>query len=178
MRSIRIRIRLEGSGLPIYPVFERSFFLAKRDEASDLHDEASQKALFLGKSHGIIYILKSTNVKQKEVHMTKTVNYSPEMVSQMEAQAPLNLEKAKALSSELGRSVRSIIAKAKREGIAYVSVKPVAKRVKGQTKAELVATIAEKLSKLTTGSAIRDAADLEGLEKAPAVVLGKLLECL
>ena len=110
--------------------------------------------------------------------MTKTVNYSPEMVSKMEAQAPLNLEKAKALSSELGRSVRSIIAKAKREGIAYVSVKPVAKRVKGKTKAELVATIAEKLSTLTTGSAIRDAADLEGLEKAPAAVLGKLLECL
>jgi hypothetical protein len=50
--------------------------------------------------------------------------------------------------------------------------------VKGKTKAELVATIAEKLSTLTTGSAIRDAADLEGLEKAPAVVLGKLLECL
>ena len=92
--------------------------------------------------------------------MTKTVNYTPEMVCQMEAQAPLNLEKAKALSSELGRSVRSIIAKAKREGIAYDSVKPVAKRVKGQTKSELVAVIAAKLN----------AGNLEGL--------GKLLECI
>ena len=100
--------------------------------------------------------------------MTKTVNYSPEMVSKMEAQAPLNLEKAKALSSELGRSVRSIIAKAKREGIAYDSVKPVAKRVKGQTKSELVAVIAAKLN----------AGNLGGLEKAPAAVLGKLLACI
>ena len=110
--------------------------------------------------------------------MTKTVNYSPEMVSKMVEMAPLNLEKAKILAPKIGRSVRSIIAKAKREGIEYQSVKPVAKRVKGLTKAELVATIAEKLSTLTTGSAIRDAADLEGLEKAPAVTLGKLLECL
>ncbi len=110
--------------------------------------------------------------------MAKTVNYSPEMVSKMVEMAPLNLEKAKILAPKIGRSVRSIIAKAKREGIEYQSVKPVAKRVKGLTKAELVATIAEKLSTLTTGSAIQDAADLEGLEKAPAVTLGKLLECL
>ena len=66
---------------------------------------------------------------------TKTVNYTPEMVSQMAEMAPLNLEKAQALSNTLGRSVRSIIAKAKREGIAFESVEPVANRVKGQTKA-------------------------------------------
>ena len=100
--------------------------------------------------------------------MTKTVNYTPEMVSEMAALTPLNLEKAKALSVLLNRSVRSIIAKAKREGIDYVSVKPVAKRVKGQTKAELVAVIASKVG----------ADSLEGLEKAPAVTLGRLLECL
>ena len=100
--------------------------------------------------------------------MTKTVNYTPEMVSEMAAQTPLNLEKAQALSIQLGRSVRSIIAKPKREGIDYVSVKPVAKRVKGKTKAELVAVIAEKVG----------ADSLEGLEKAPAVTLGRLLECL
>jgi hypothetical protein len=102
-----------------------------------------------------------------EVLMTKTVNYSPEMVSKMVEMAPLNLEKAKILAPKIGRSVRSIIAKAKREGIEYVSVKPVAKRVKGLTKADLVKTISEKVG-----------ADLEGLEKAPAVTLGKLLECL
>ena len=100
--------------------------------------------------------------------MTKTVNYTPEMVSEMAAQTPLNLEKAKALSIQLNRSVRSIIAKAKREGIDYVSVKPVAKRVKGKTKAESVAVIASKVG----------ADSLEGLEKAPAVTLGRLLECL
>ena len=106
--------------------------------------------------------------KQCEVQMTKTVNYTPEMVSEMAAQTPLNLEKAKALSIQLNRSVRSIIAKAKREGIDYVSVKPVAKRVKGKTKAELVAVIASKVG----------ADSLEGLEKAPAITLGRLLECL
>ena len=99
--------------------------------------------------------------------MTKTVNYSPEMVSLMREKAPLNLEKAKMLSPILERSVRSIIAKAKREGIEYQSVKPVAKRVKGLTKADLVKAISSKVG-----------ADLDGLEKAPAVTLGKLLECL
>ena len=99
--------------------------------------------------------------------MTAKVNYSPEMVSEMREMAPLNLEKAKLLAPLLGRSVRSIIAKAKREGIEYVSVKPVAKRVKGLTKADLVKSISVKVG-----------ADLEGLEKAPAVTLGRLLECL
>ena len=108
------------------------------------------------------------NVKRKEVHMTKAVNYTPEMVSEMAAQTPLNLEKAQALSIQLNRSVRSIIAKAKREGIDYVSVKPVAKRVKGQTKAQMVEAITEKLN----------ADSLDGLEKAPALALGRLLECL
>jgi hypothetical protein len=108
------------------------------------------------------------NVKRKEVHMTKAVNYTSEMVSEMAAQTPLNLEKAQALSIQLNRSVRSIIAKAKREGIDYVSVKPTAKRVKGQTKAQMVEAIAEKVN----------ADSLEGLEKAPAITLGRLLECL
>jgi len=96
------------------------------------------------------------------------VNYTPEMVATMAAQAPLNLEKAKALSVTLNRSVRSIIAKAKREKIAYDSVKPAAKRVKGLTKVDLVAAISKKLN----------AGSLEGLEKAPSIVLGELLECL
>ena len=100
--------------------------------------------------------------------MTAKVNYSPEMVSKMRDEAPLNLEKAKILAPILERSVRSIIAKAKREGIEYVSVKPVAKRVKGKTKSQLVIDITKKLN----------AGSLEGLEKAPAVTLGKLLECL
>jgi hypothetical protein len=117
----------------------------------------------------IISYIKSINpCQQQEVHMTKEVNYTSEMVSEMAALTPLNLEKAKALSIQLGRSVRSIIAKAKREGIDYVSVKPVAKRVKGLTKADLVKAISEKVG----------AESLEGLEKAPAITLGKLLECL
>ena len=122
---------------------------------------------FLSKARRICTMKSTNQPMSKEVLMTKTVNYSPEMVSQMRDMAPLNLEKAKMLAPVLERSVRSIIAKAKREGIEYVSVKPVAKRVKGLTKADLVKTISEKVG-----------ADLEGLEKAPAVTLGRLLECL
>jgi hypothetical protein len=123
---------------------------------------------FIEKARRMLLIKSKTNVKTQEVHMTKAVNYTSEMVSEMAAQTPLNLEKAQALSIQLNRSVRSIIAKAKREGIDYVSVKPAAKRVKGQTKAEMVKAIAEKLN----------ADSLDGLEKAPAITLGRLLECL
>jgi hypothetical protein len=52
--------------------------------------------------------------------------------------------------------------------LCAISVKPVAKRVKGLTKADLVKAISEKVG----------AESLEGLEKAPAITLGKLLECL
>ena len=72
------------------------------------------------------------------------VNYTSEMVSEIAAMTPINLEKAKELSVLLNRSVRSIIAKTKREGIDYISVKPAAKRVKGKTKAELVEAISQK----------------------------------
>tara|TARA_R110001583_G_scaffold17484_1_gene70683 strand:- start:1969 stop:2382 length:414 start_codon:yes stop_codon:yes gene_type:complete len=123
---------------------------------------------FIAKGCRMLHIKSKTNVKTQEVHMTKAVNYTSEMVSEMAAQTPLNLEKAQALSIQLNRSVRSIIAKAKREGIDYISVKPTAKRVKGQTKAEMVEAIAEKVN----------ADSLEGLEKAPAITLGRLLECL
>jgi tmRNA-binding protein len=95
------------------------------------------------------------------------VNYTSEMVSEIAAMTPINLEKAKELSVLLNRSVRSIIAKTKREGIDYISVKPAAKRVKGKTKAELVAAISKKIQK-----------PMEGLEKAPALVLGELLASL
>ena len=122
---------------------------------------------FMSKARRICTMKSTKTTMSNEVLMTKTVNYSPEMVSEMREMAPLNLEKAKLLAPLLGRSVRSIIAKAKREGIEYVSVKPVAKRVKGLTKADLVKSISVKVG-----------ADLEGLEKAPAVTLGKLLECL
>ncbi len=122
---------------------------------------------FMSKARRICTMKSTKTTMSNEVLMTKTVNYSPEMVSEMREMAPLNLEKAKLLAPLLGRSVRSIIAKAKREGIEYVSVKPVAKRVKGLTKADLVKSISVKVG-----------ADLEGLEKAPAVTLGRLLECL
>jgi hypothetical protein len=40
--------------VPIEKVFERTFRLDLRDEASDLRDEASQKVLHIGRKHEII----------------------------------------------------------------------------------------------------------------------------
>ena len=93
------------------------------------------------------------------------VNYTPEMVKAIEDAQPLNLEKAKALGETLGRSYRSIIAKAKSEGFEYVSAPAPAKKAKGPTKLEVVAMIQDN-----TGL------NLEGLEKAPAAVLSRLLD--
>ena len=46
-----------------------------------------------------------------------TPNYTPEMVDTLRASAPLDFDKAQALAKTLDRNVRSVIAKAKREGI-------------------------------------------------------------
>ncbi len=59
---------------------------------------------------------------------TPNVNYTPEMVAILKANAPLDFAKAEALSKQLGRNVRSIIAKAKREGVNYISKPAPAKR--------------------------------------------------
>lgn len=99
----------------------------------------------------------------------KTVNYTPEMVETLRAAAPVNYETAQALAVELGKGVRSIIAKCKREGIEYVSKPaPAKKKPAGLTKAELVSGIAAKV----------EVDDLAGLEKATGQSLGKLLAAL
>ena len=46
-----------------------------------------------------------------------TPNYTAEMVALLEQSAPLDFDKAQALGKELNRSVKSIIAKAKREAL-------------------------------------------------------------
>lgn len=87
------------------------------------------------------------------------------MVKAIEDAQPLNLEKAKILAEKLGRSYRSVIAKAKSEGFEYVSAPAPAKKEKGLTKLQLVEMIADN-----TGL------NLEGLEKAPASVLRTLVD--
>jgi len=94
----------------------------------------------------------------------KPVNYTPEMVAELVAAAPLNLDSAKAFAEKFGKNYRSIIAKCKRENIEYVNVVPETKKPKGITKMELVNAIQEKMN-----------LELMGLEKAPLATLQKLL---
>lgn len=94
----------------------------------------------------------------------KEVNYSPEAVAAIKAAAPLNLAGAKALATELGKTYRSVIAKAKSLGVAYVSKPAPAKKPKAETKAEIVGDIVNLVGGVS----------LDGLEKAPAGALRAL----
>lgn len=95
------------------------------------------------------------------------VNYTAEMVARLNAAAPLDYAKAKALGVELGKTYRSIIAKAKREGIEYIAKAPEPARPKGPTKADVVAEIEAKLN-----------TELPGLSKAPSQTLAAILAAL
>lgn len=92
------------------------------------------------------------------------VNYTSEMVDAIKAEAPLNLEKAKALAVKLGKTYRSIIAKAKSEKVEYISKPAPVKKVKAETKAEIVSDISTMIGGVS----------LDGLEKAPASALNTL----
>ena len=90
----------------------------------------------------------------------KAKNYSAEQEARIVECAPLNLEIAKQLATELGKTYRSIIAKALSLGVDYVSKPPVAKREAVETKAEIVADIAKQLD-----------VNLSGLDKATVKAL-------
>jgi hypothetical protein len=96
---------------------------------------------------------------------TPNVNYTPEMVAILKANAPLDFAKAEALSKQLGRNVRSIIAKAKREGVENLVSEVQAKRGKAPSKADMVAAICKGLN--------MDSCD--GLYKAKGSALATLL---
>ena len=73
-------------------------------------------------------------------------NYTPAMIAKLQAAAPLDLAKAKALASDFGNvSHRSVISKAKHLGLDYV-VTAKAKAVKGITKAELTNAIRQAVA--------------------------------
>ena len=96
----------------------------------------------------------------------KQPNYTPEMVTRMRALAPLNLEKATLLATQFGKgkTAKSVIAKAKREGIEYQAKIPERKKAKNSpTKAELVSALSE-----VTGLRLFQ------LEKAPVLALQEL----
>lgn len=72
------------------------------------------------------------------------VNYTEEMVAIMREHAPLNKEKAEALEPVLGRSWRSIVSKARREGIEYQVQQAAPKRGRdAPTKAQLAESLRE-----------------------------------
>ena len=90
------------------------------------------------------------------------------MVATLEQNAPIDFDKAQALGKEMQRSVKSIIAKCKREGIEYISKPAPARKKSAPTKADLV-------------SAICKAVDLDscnGLEKATGLALSNLLSAI
>lgn len=95
-----------------------------------------------------------------------TPNYTPEMVDTLRASAPLDFDKAQALAKTLDRNVRSVIAKAKREGIEYISKPAPAKKKAAPSKADMVAAICDAL----------DMTDCVGLEKSTGSALNKLLQ--
>ena len=93
------------------------------------------------------------------------VNYTAEMVALLEQNAPIDFDKAQALGKEMGRSVKSVIAKCKREGIEYISKPAPARKKSAPTKADLVGAICKGL----------DLDECAGLEKATGLGLSKLL---
>ena len=103
--------------------------------------------------------------------MATISKYTQDMIDAMAAQAPLNAEKAAALTALPDFklvNVRSIIAKAKREGIEYIAKPAPAKKKAAPSKADMVAAICS-----ATG-----ADNLDGLEKATGAALNKLLSSL
>ena len=74
-------------------------------------------------------------------------NYTPKMIEQIKAAAPLNIEKARALAADFGLSHRSVISKAKHLDVEYTpAVRKAASKAAGPTKAETLAAIRKALS--------------------------------
>lgn len=76
-------------------------------------------------------------------------NYTSQMIARINAEAPLNLAKAKALAEEFGNvTYRSVISKAQSIGVEYVKASPVKRAAKADTptKAEYLAAIRKGLA--------------------------------
>ena len=97
-----------------------------------------------------------------------TPNYTAEMVALLEQNAPIDFDKAQALGKEMQRSVKSVIAKCKREGIEYISKPAPARKKSAPTKADLVNAICKAV----------DLDECNGLEKATGLALSNLLSAI
>ena len=97
-------------------------------------------------------------------------NYTSSMIARINAEAPLNLAKAKALAEEFGNvTYRSVISKAQSIGVEYVKASPVKRAAKADTptKAEYLAAIRKGLA-LTDRSGDLTKAELSAVLQAIA----------
>ena len=96
----------------------------------------------------------------------KKPNYTAEQIAVLENAQPLNQAKAMEIAEQLGKTSRSVIAKAKSLGLDYEVKVRATKRV-ASSKADLVRAIAKGLD--------ADADQFAGLEKATMSALSNLL---
>ncbi len=94
---------------------------------------------------------------------------TPEVVAEMQAQAPLDYEKCGVIGEKFGIPQRSVVASATRQGIAYVKKARVSKTGAAvASKSDLVGVIASDLGV--------DLSSLDGLEKATKSALTAIVE--
>ena len=98
---------------------------------------------------------------------TKAPNYTAEQTAVILAAAPVNKAVAQRLADETGRSLRSIIAKATKEGVYVPQGKVTKSGEPVVSKSDLVAMIATVVD-----------GNLEGLDKAPKAALHALRNAL
>lgn len=97
--------------------------------------------------------------------------FTPEILAAMTALAPLDFDKATAFAEAHGLKPKSVVAAAVRAGIPYKRKERVSKTGGPVvTKEDLVEAVAE-----ATGLTVEE---LAGLDKAPKLVLTKLVEAL
>jgi hypothetical protein len=103
---------------------------------------------------------------------TKVVNYTPEMTAELVSAYTANPTKdtVAMFATKFGKTTKSVVAKLSREGV-YVKAAPVAKDGSPVAKKDtLVETIAEAMGVPSE--------NLDGLEKAPKVVLKMILAAM
>lgn len=96
--------------------------------------------------------------------MKKAPNFTPEQEQSIRDAAPLNQQKARELAAAMGKTERSITAKAVRMGVAYERKQPT---TKNGGKVEKKETIVAEIAALVSGN-------LDGLDKAPKAALQAL----
>ena len=101
----------------------------------------------------------------------KASTFNPTLLTAMRDAAPLNLEKVEGLAEQFDAKVKSIIAKAIREGIAYQKLERIRKDGKPVASKEVTVDRIEQALSLAENS-------LDGLEKASKVSLERLLEAI